>query len=103
MMKVIAKIIDMIQDELDGAEEYALSAMKWKKDYPKLSEKLHELASVEMQHSRILHDEVTRLIDSYRAEHGEPPSDMLAIYNYEHEKSIKKAAEIKSMIEEFNR
>ena len=103
MMKVIAKIIDMIQDELEGAEEYALSAMKWKKDYPKLSEKLHELASVEMQHSRILHDAVTNLIDTYRSEHGEPPSDMLAIYNYEHEKAIKKAAEIKSMIEEFNR
>ena len=102
-MQIIAKVVDMIQDELDGAEEYALSAMKWKKDYPKLSEKLHELASTEMQHSRILHDAVTNLIDTYRSEHGEPPSDMLAIYNYEHEKAIKKAAEIKSMIEEFNR
>ena len=101
-MKVIAKIIDMIQDELDGAEEYALSAMKWKKDYPKLSEKLHELASTEMQHSRILHDAVTNLIDTYRSEHGEPPSDMLAIYNYEHEKAIKQAAEIRSYIDEYN-
>ena len=102
-MQIIAKVVDMIQDELDGAEDYALSAMKWKKDYPKLSEKLHELASVEMQHSRILHDAVTNLIDTYRSEHGKPPSDMLAIYNYEHEKAIKKAAEITSMIEEFNR
>ena len=102
-MQIISKVVDMIQDELDGAEEYALSALKWKAEYPKLSEKLHELASVEMQHSRILHDAVTNLIDAYRSEHGEPPSDMLAIYNYEHEKAIKKAAEIKSMIEEFNR
>ena len=101
-MKIIAKIVDMIQDELDGAEKYALCAIKWKAEYPKLSARLNELAGVEMQHSRILHDEVTRLIESYRQEHGEPPADMLAIYNYEHEKAIKKAAQIKSLIDEYN-
>ena len=101
-MKIIAKIIDMIQDELDGAEEYALCAIKWKTEYPKLAGRLNELAGVEMQHSRVLHDEVTRLIESYRQEHGEPPADMLAIYNYEHEKAIKKAAQIKSMIDAFD-
>ena len=101
-MKIIAKIVDMIQDELDGAEKYALCAIKWKTEYPKLSARLNELAGVEMQHSRILHDEVTRLIESYRQEHGEPPADMLAIYNYEHEKAIKKAAQIKSLIDEYN-
>ena len=101
-MKIIAKIIDMIQDELDGAEEYALCAAKLKLDYPKLADKLHDLSGVEMQHSRILHDEVTRLIESYREEHGEPPANMLAIYNYEHEKAIKKAAQIKAMIDSYD-
>lgn len=101
-MQIISKVVDMIQDELDGAEEYALSALKWKAEYPKLTARLNELAGVELQHSRILHDEVTRLIDSYRSEHGEPPSDMLAIYNYEHEKAIKQAAEIRSYIDEYN-
>ena len=101
-MKIIAKIVDMIQDELDGAEEYAICSAKWKTEYPKLADRLHDLAGIEMQHSRILHDEVTRLIESYRQEHGEPPADMLAIYNYEHEKAIKKAAEIKAMIDAYD-
>ena len=101
-MQIISKVVDMIQDELDGAEHYALCALKWKEQYPKLAARLNELAGVELQHSRILHDEVTRLIDSYRSEHGEPPSDMLAIYNYEHEKAIKQAAEIRSYIDEYN-
>ena len=101
-MKIIAEVVDMIQDELDGAEEYALCAIKWKAEYPKLSARLNELAGVEMQHSRILHDEVTRLIESYRQEHGEPPADMLAIYNYEHNKAIKHAAEIKAMIDSYD-
>lgn len=101
-MKVIAELVDMIQDELDGAEEYAMCAAKWKQEYPKLSARLNELASVEMQHSRVLHGQVTMLIESYRQEHGEPPADMLAIYNYEHGKMIKRSAEIKAMIDTYD-
>ena len=101
-MQIIAKLVDMIQDELDGAEEYAMYALQWKAKYPKLSARLVELSGVEMQHSRILHDEVTRIIESYRNEHGEPPADMLAIYNYEHEKQIKKSARVNACIDEFN-
>lgn len=100
-MKIIAKLIDMIQDELDGAEEYALEALKVKAQYPKLAGRFNELAGVEMQHMKILHEEIKRLIDSYKQEHGEPPADMLAVYNYEHDKQIKKAAQIKSYIDEF--
>lgn len=101
-MKVIAELVDMIQDELDGAEEYAMYALKVKEEYPKLASRLNELAGVEMQHMRILHEEVTRIIETYRNEHGEPPADMLAIYNYEHGKQIKKSAQIKAYIDEFN-
>lgn len=46
--------------------------------------------------------EVEKLIQEYRAEKGEPPKEMLAVYDYEHKKAIKKAAEIRSYIEEFN-
>ena len=101
-MKAIAKIIDMIQDELDGAKEYALTALEWKKDYPKISQRLNELAGVEMQHSKILHGEVEKLIEEYRNQNGEPPESMLAVYDYEHKKMIKQAAQIKSMIDEYD-
>lgn len=101
-MKIIAKLVDMIQDELDGAQEYALYALKVKAEHPNLAQKFNELASVEMQHSKILHSEAERLIEEYREENGEPPAGMLAIYNYEHEKLIKKAAEIRAYIDEFS-
>lgn len=48
-----------------------------------------------MAHITRLHDEVVRIIETYRAEKGEPPADMLAIYNYLHKKHIEKVAEIK--------
>lgn len=101
-MKIIAKLIDMIQDELDGAEEYAKCALEVKSEHPKLAAKFNELSAVEMQHMRALHGEVTRMIEEYRQKNGEPPADMLAIYRYEHEKHIKQAAQIKAYIDEYN-
>lgn len=101
-MRVIAKVVDMIKDELDGAENYAVCSMKWKQQYPKLAQRLNELAGVEMQHVKALHTEVERLISDYQNEQGDPPEGMMAVWEYEHEKLIKKAAEVKSMIEAFD-
>lgn len=101
-MKIIAKLIDIITDELDGAEEYALTAMQEKSEHPKLAARLNELAGVELTHVRALHTEVERLISDYRTDKGEPPAEMLAVYRYEHDKAIKRFAQIKAAIEEFD-
>ena len=101
-MTIIAKLVDMMEDELEGAEHYAMCALKYKNEHPKLAQRLNELAGVELQHLKILHGEVERLIEDHRAQVGEPPADMLAIYNYEHEKMIKEAAKVKSYIAEFD-
>ena len=101
-MKVIAKLIDMMHDELEGAEEYAMCALKYKAEHPKLAQRLNELAGVELQHLKILHGEVERMIEDYRSKEGEPPADMLAVYNYEHEKMIKEAAKVKTYISDFD-
>ena len=54
-MKIIEKVIGMIDDELDGAEEYAECALKVKAEYPSLAKRFNELSQVEMQHFKILH------------------------------------------------
>ena len=101
-MQIIAKLVEMMQDEIEGAENYALCAIKYKSEYPKLAQRLNELAGVELQHLKILHGEVERLIEDYRSKDGEPPADMLAVYNFEHEKMIKEAAKVKTYISEFD-
>ena len=100
-MKIIAQIVDFIDDELDGAENYAKCAIEYKADHPKLAAKLHELAEIEIGHVKILHSEIVRLIEDYRSTKGEPPKEMLAVYNYEHKKQINRTAIIKQMIEEY--
>lgn len=101
-MKVIAKVVDLIDDELEGAEQYAELALKYKQQHPKLAEKLHELAGVEMMHVKQLHTEAERLIEETRQRDGEPPAAMLAVYEYEHKKQIKQAAETRAMIDEYD-
>lgn len=53
------------------------------------------MSNEEMKHMQSLHSMVTKLIQEYREEHGEPPKEMLAVYEYLHEKHIEKAKEVK--------
>lgn len=94
-MKLIQCISDMIEDEIDGALEYAEKAVELKTEHKKLADTLFELSGEEVSHISRLHGEVVRLIEKYRAEKGEPPASMLAIYDYLHKKHIDKVAEIK--------
>ena len=94
-MKIIKCLSDKIEDELEDASAYIDLAMKWKSEDPVTAELFYDLSVEEMGHMERLHRQVTELINVYRREHGEPPSDMMVLYNYLHEKHIGKATQIK--------
>ena len=96
-MKIIKQLADMIEDELEGAEHYAECAVKYKLDHPALAAVFYEISTQEMRHVSMLHEEVTKIIKAYREKHGEPPEAMKAIYDWQHEKQIKKSQEIKML------
>ena len=48
-----------------------------------------------MGHMEKLHQEVAELIEEYRKENGEPPKEMMTLYEYLHEQHIKTATQIK--------
>lgn len=100
-MKIIMKLVSLIDEELSGAKEYIKLAHHRKEEHPGLADTFAELAEEEMTHVTKLHDEVTKLIDEVRQRDGEPPAGMLAVYEYEHNKQIKNAAKIKQMISEY--
>lgn len=100
-MKIIQQIVAYIDDELEGAEDYIESAVQQKAERPRLADKFVELAEQEMNHMRILHGEAVKLIEEVRQRDGTPPADMLAVYEYEHQKQTKRAAYINQMIADY--
>lgn len=96
-MLLIKKLEDQIGEELHDAKKYIKCALKYKDDHKDLADVYYWLSQEEMGHADKLHKVVVNEIETYRKKEGEPPAEMLAVYNYLHEKEIDKAKEIKTM------
>ena len=96
-MQLIQKIEDQIDEELHDAKKYIKCAMKYKEDHKDLADLYYWLSQKEMTHADKLHKQVVAIIEEYRRREGEPPAEMLAVYNYLHDKEIDKAKEVKMM------
>ena len=94
-MTIIKCLSEKIEEELEDANAYIDLAMKWKTDEPDTAEVFYELSTEEMGHVDKLHKEVADLITEYRSEHGDPPKDMMTLYNYLHDKHIGEATQIR--------
>jgi len=96
-MKLIKVLSDKIKDELCDAKEYVKMAIEYKDEYPELSRTLYNISTQEMEHMGMLHNEVTIIIKKWRETNGEPPADMMAVYDYLHKEQIEKSLEVKML------
>lgn len=94
-MMIIKCLAEKIEEELNDAMSYIEMAFKWKEEEPDAAELFYQLSQEEMGHMEKLHEEVQDLIDNYRKQNGEPPKDMMTLYDYLHEKHMHAATEIK--------
>ena len=94
-MKLIKCLSELIEGEIDDAMRYIDLAMKWKNDEPDTADVFYELSVCEMEHMDKLHNEVVELINEYRKENGEPPKEMLTLYEYLHERHVADATQVK--------
>lgn len=102
-MEIIATLVGMIDDEVNGAKEYACWANKLKATNPELAKTFYELSTVEMGHMTILHRQVKKLMTDAKASNGEPSEGMMAMYELLHKKHIECAAQVTVMQEEYNK
>ena len=94
-MKIIKCLSELIEGELIDADKYIELAIRWKQEEPDTADLFYELSTEEMGHMDKLHEEVVEIIDEYRKEHGEPPKEMMVLYEYLHEMHIGTATKIK--------
>lgn len=100
-MEIIKHLSEQIEEELGDANKYIKCALKHKETEPELARLYFSLSLEEMKHADMLHDEVKKIIADYRVKNGEPPKEMLFLYNYLHEKQIDRASKIKAKQESF--
>lgn len=96
-MKLIEKLSNKIEEEIWDAKSYVKMAIEVKEEYPELSRTLYNISTQEMEHMNLLHGEVTQIIKRYRETQGEPPADMMAVYDYLHKKQIDMSLEVKTL------
>ena len=92
-MKLIEKLTDRIDEEIEDVKYYAKLATEVKAEYPTLAQVLFNISTQEDGHQAAIHNEVVKIIEEHRRTHGAPPAAMMAVYNYLHKKSIDKLAE----------
>ena len=97
-MTIIKKLSEMIKDEIADADKYANCALKHKDEDRALADTFYTLATQELQHMDLLHSQVVRLINDYRAKKGEPPEAMKAVYNYLHDEWTERVKEVKLIL-----
>ena len=94
-MKIIECLSEFIHEEIDDAEKYAKKALEVRETYPDVAELMITLSNEEMKHMQMIHNQVVKMIDGYRKTVGEPPTNMMAVYDYLHKKAIAEAKEVK--------
>lgn len=93
-MKEIKLLMEHIEDEIKDAKCYAELALEYRDNDPETAEMFYKLSGEEVNHMNTLHKDVVRLINDHRREKGEPPADMMAVYEYLHKRAIEKAGEV---------
>lgn len=96
-MQKIKELSDHIDEEIDDAKKYAMLALRYKDDDSDLARVYYGLSVEEMEHMGKLHKIAEEIIKRYREEKGEPPADMMRMYQILHEKQIRHAVEVKNM------
>lgn len=100
-MKLIEHLEDQIEEEIEGAEGYAKCALAKREEYPDLADTYYALAGDELDHVKMLHNHIVKIIRDYRDTNGEPPVSMQAVYDYLHKKQIDRVTSIQTMLSSY--
>ena len=101
-MKLLVDLIEKGKDTLDEIEWYAEKAHHLRSEHKALADTYIKIAEAHIGIFGMLHDRMVEMIETEKRR-ATPPPEMLAIWNYEHERLIKEFAEAKYLVEEYKK
>lgn len=100
-MKELKEIIGDIGESLENAECYAKEAVKHKEQFPALASTYARIAQDELNHVDMLHRHAVEMIESKERSGAEVPASMRAVWDWEHEKQIDEAADVRRLLDMY--
>ena len=102
-MKILVNLIEKANDTMDEVEWYAEKAHHLRTEHKGLADTYIKIADMHIDIYKMLHEQMVDIIDTEKRKGVQPPAEMTAIWNYEHEKLVKQFAEIKFLVEDYKK
>ena len=97
-MKYIKEMVDHIEEEIEGARDYAEKYVECKaKGNMSKASKYAEMANDELRHAMIQHEWANQSIDELEKIYT-PPEHMMEVWRKAHKEFVEKLAWIKQML-----
>lgn len=100
-MRHISMLLEQMDDELDGAREYAQCALHLKDEDKELADVHASLARTELDHYQKLYNQMTRIMTNYRSEHGDMSHELQEFYDWQRTKTMDCMAEVKVLVDSY--
>ena len=101
-MKILENVVEKMDDTLDEIEFYAEQAFLLRNEHKTLADTFIKVASMHLDIYKMLHDRVVEIIDEEKRK-SVPPSEMLAIWKYQHGRLVKRWNECKFLVDDFSK
>lgn len=102
-MKILKEVINKMEDTLDEIEFYGEKAHHLKAEHKSLADTYIKIAEIHIEVYKMLHDRAIALINEKKQGGADPPKFMLDLWDYEHEKLVRKFNEARFLVEEYKK
>lgn len=102
-MKLLTGLLERAEGTLEEIEWYGEKAMHYKTEHKNIADTYNKIADMHITIYEMLHKQMVDLIEEYKHAGSTSSLEMVAIWEYEHEKLIKKFSEAKTLVEEYKK
>lgn len=95
-MKFIEDMAERMDEEIDGAEEYAEDALRHRESHPTLSKHMHDMAADELRHASYFCDAATEYVKA----HPERP-ELRHVWDFVKRHSDKRIEAVERMLAKY--